>query len=575
MNSSNPKIAIADWRIELEKKLKWLLIYRLIILLLLFGAISIFLSHITILFKLFAGYSVVTLGYLGALYFWKATRKKFSFTFLYGIELFFEIAIETAIVHYSGGAASPFTFLYMLTILSSAFVYELPGTIITATGTAIAYFALVYLKFKLIVPQTTSMGDELIFANQDMAFAIAYIQVCFLYIVAFFAGFLSRKIRTHLGELAEAKRKLEQVHWNTDQILQHMRNGLITVDENGIIVYFNNSAGRILQIPPEQAAGKNFADFFPERLSTLVDFLNQALIYHTVQRREIEVENRYGQKIPLALVLSTLRVRDEIRGVIALFEDITEEKRRDELLQQMEKLAAIGELSARLAHELRNPLAAIRGGVEMLLDEAKKQNSSERLSNLILKESDRLTQILESFLSFARLKELPPEYFRSEIVDISGLINSVIESASTLWGQHEIEIISKLPPHLQVIGNKDQLIHVFQNLIKNSFEAIGDNRGAIEILPGGARVGLFDKEELVGIAISDTGPGIAEEFLRKVFEPFFTQKEKGTGLGLSIVQGIINQLGGYIEVKSEIGEGAEFIVYIPRAQKNTKNIPSI
>ncbi|MCD6595807.1 PAS domain S-box protein [bacterium] len=569
MTTHSSKTDISQWRTELEKKLKWLLLSRLIIIIVLFGAISIFLSNYQFLFKLLVIYGVVTLGYLGALYFWRVARKKVSFSFLFAIELFFEILIETAIVYFSGGESSPFTLLYMLTILSSAFFYELPGTIITATGAAIAYSALTYFRINGIIEPIIIQGTKIVHYSSDMSFAIAYIQVCFLYIVAFLAGYLSRKIRAHLGELEETKQKLERVHWDTDQIVQHMRSGLVTIDENGIIVYFNRSAGRILQIPLENIIDREFTEALPERVSAFTALLKQALKSATIQRIEIEIKDRYGQIFPLTLAISTLKVNEEIRGVIALFEDITEDKKRDELLQQMEKLAAIGELSARLAHELRNPLAAVRGGVEMLSKEIEKNNADNKISNLILKESDRLNQILENFLTFARLREFPPEYFRNEIVNVSEIIVQLIENIKTINNPENIEFVLKIPANVFVMGKREQLHEVFQNLFKNAIDAIGDKQGNITVSLRDVKISLFTKEELTGISIADNGIGIERDILPKIFEPFFTQKPKGTGLGLSIVQGIVNQNGGYVEVKSQPDKGSEFTVYLPK----TKNIP--
>jgi len=398
----------SNWRIELERKIKWLLLFRFVMIILLFGAVFLFLSHYRALYKLITLYGIITLGYLGALYYWRITRREISFKFLYGVQLFFEIIVEGAIIHFSGGEASLLTFLFALTILSAAFVYRMSETIITATVAVITYIAIAYSEYNGIIPPIQSPAAQMIYSNPDMAFAVAYMQVCFLYIVAFLAGYMAQKIGAHLGELEETRKQLLRVQWNTDQILQHMRSGLITVDEDGNVIYFNEAAARILQIPSDKALKQNFRDVFPERLNNLKNLLESALSRETIgHRSETVVENRYGQQIPIAVVVNTLRTNDTIGGVIVLFEDITEDKKKEELLQQMERLAAIGELSARLAHELRNPLAAIRGGVEMLKNEMKTAKIDEKVADLIIRESDKLTQILEEFLTFARLKELP------------------------------------------------------------------------------------------------------------------------------------------------------------------------
>ncbi len=558
---------ISDWRAELEKKLRWLLIARLIILIFLFSTLILFLSQYQFLFKLFVIYGLVTLGYLTALYFWNIAHKEVRFGFLYAIELLIEIGFETAIIQYTGGESSPFTLLYMLTILSSAFFFELPGTVATATVAAVAYSILIYLRTKGIITPIYMQNQEIIHRDPEVVFLSAYLRVCFLYIVAFLSGYLSSKIKTHLGELEVAKQQLERAQWNTDQIIQHMRSGLITVDENGRAVYFNPAASRILQLPADEVLGKEISRTFPERLKPLTDALLSALKSPTVRRSEIEIENKYGQKIPLAVAISTLKIGDKIQGVIGLFEDITEDKRREELMQQMEKMAAIGELSARLAHELRNPLAAIRGGVEMLMDELKNAPLGKNhaiVSELIIRETDRLTQILENFLTFARLKELPPEYFRTESVDVSELVRRLIDEYTRLrLGDKKIVFVDNLPPHIEIVGKKDHIEQVFRNLFNNAVEVMDE--GKITISAAGERTGLFGGEPLTGITVHNTGPAIPRENLHKIFEPFFSTKPKGTGLGLSIVQGIVNQLGGYIEVRSAEGEGTAFTIYFPKS----------
>ncbi len=566
-NTESTYEKMTSWRAEIEKKLRSLLLLRLVMLVLISGAIFIFLRQYTILYRLFAIYAVATLGYLTALYFGWIGKKRISFTFLYSLELFVEIIIESAIVYYTGRAASPLTLFYLLSIMSSAFVFELPGTVITATTAAITYIAVIYLSYA--VPALNPAHKEMFYANREKAFAIAYIQVCFLYIVAFLAGFLSRRIKSHFRDLSIAKEELVRAAWGTDQILAHIRSGLISIDEYGTIVYFNNAASRILQLSDSIVSGRNFATIFPERLTALTAQIALALKTQGTRKSEIEVSDRSNNRIPLSIVTSALRIPDaeakeHFAGVIALFDDVTEEKRRDAIIQQTEKMAAIGELSARLAHELRNPLATIRGGVEMLSSDYSKFVPNNRLTPLVLKESDRITQILENFLVFARLKELPREQFRVEIVDLSALILSLIEMRTTISKTPTIHITHNLPANLKIIGNRDQLVHVFQNLFDNAIEAIGTNsNGEITVTLLGTRKALISDEQLVGISISDNGCGIPEDALNKIFEPFYTRKPKGTGLGLSIVQGIITQLGGFIEVSNVPNGGARFDVFLP------------
>ena len=233
---------VPEWRVEFHRKLKWLLIFRFLIILILFIAIILFFPESKEIRILLVLYGVVTLGYLGSLYYWDIVRKELNFKFLYSIEIFFELLVETGLVHMTGGGGSPLVLLYALTILSSAFVFQLLGTVMTATAATLFYALMLYFEFTGIIPRPGTALSELILSSKETLFYMAYVQSCFLYMVAFLSGYLSQKLRMHLDKLEETKLELERVKWNTDQILQHMRSGLMTIDEDGNVVYFNNAA---------------------------------------------------------------------------------------------------------------------------------------------------------------------------------------------------------------------------------------------------------------------------------------------------------------------------------------------
>jgi two-component system, NtrC family, sensor histidine kinase PilS len=554
-----------DWRSEVLRRLRWLLTFRFIIILILFGAVLWFYPNQETLATITIIYGAVTLGYLATLYNWKVAKKEVSFKFLYAILLLFEIFLETALVHYSGGAGSLFSFLFALTVLSAAFVFKIPGTTITATVALISYITLTYLEYIKIVDPVHSSASRIIYNNPDILFAVSYLQACFLYIVAFFSGYMSKKIGAHLDELQETKQELERVKYDTSQILQHMRSGLITIDENGEIIYFNQSAARILQIPQELALGKNYGTVLTERLLPLFEQINKAFVNETTaSRNEAEIETQFDQKIPIAIVTSQLRAGENNRGLIVLFEDITEEKKKEVLIQEMQKMAAIGELSARLAHELRNPLAAIRGGVEMLSTDVNASEIERRIGSLIIRESDRLNQIIEEFLTFARLNELPPEMLKKDPIDLYKLISEAIEGTIAAQKAHpDVEIINNIPESAEIRGRKDQLLRVFINLMQNSIDSIGNKQGKIVVTLGNHFQSRVTDKEMIPISLKDNGSGISKENLSRIFEPFYTTKPKGVGLGLSIIQRIVVQHGGYIEAKSVPDKEAEFIVCLP------------
>ena len=556
------------WRHEIEKKLKWLLLFRFAILLVIFGAVFLFFQGKEILFNLFFVYSVASLGYYGALFYWKQSQKRIGFTFIYAVMLGVELILETAIIHYSGGEASLFTLLFALTIFSAAFVFRLTGTLITAFIAVALYSVLSYLEFTQVIEPVYTATSQIVYSNDETAYAVGYIQVSLLLIIAFISGYMSQRIGAQFGELEKIRNELRRVQWNTDQILQHMVSGLITINEQGYIVYFNEAASRILQLPAEYTPGRNIEEVFPERLGEFSNLIRIALS-NPIQskKKEIYIENRYSLKIPVEIMISSLKTDEKNLGVIVLFDDITESKKKEQLLNQMEKMAAIGELSARLAHELRNPLAAIRGGVEMIQLSGNSQNpSNDKITGLIIRESDRLTNILEEFLMFARIKELPRDQFRTEKVALNRLLSECKDNIITAnQGNSTLKITIKIdiPDTISVEGRKDHLMRVFNNLLQNAIEAAQNNDIKIEIRTSEKTSSVLASEDLIPIILKDNGKGIDAQKINQIFDPFYTSKVKGVGLGLSIVQSIVSQHGGFIEVKSEPGLGTEFSVFLP------------
>ena len=217
---------------------------------------------------------------------------------------------------------------------------------------------------------------------------------------------------------------LRRARLETDDILRHLNSGLLTVDARGNIIYFNRAAERILGYHEEDVKGMLCDEVFAERMPCLAQCLRDGLIAGLEHpRKELEITNLRGQKLPLGLSTSILREEDrEMRGIIAIFSDLTEAKQLEAKVRTADRLAAVGELSASIAHEIRNPLAAISGSVEVLKREQQVSHENNRLMTLIVKESDRLTNILNEFLSYARIDR--PAYNK---VEICHLISEVLE----------------------------------------------------------------------------------------------------------------------------------------------------
>lgn len=565
-DDTSPDIA-GDFR----SKLKWLLIARFGMFVLIAAAVVLLFSTEVLLFKFLFAYGLITLGYLLSLLWWNQTRREVSFKFICGIQLLFELLVEVAIMHFSGGITSPFIVLLGLSIITSAFIFELPGTLITATVGALFLSGMVFSEYHGYVDFPSDFpGVNKLYGDPELLFFTTYVYVCFLYLIAFLIGYLSGRLKARLGQLMETSRELRRVRMDTDDILMHMRSGLLTLDPDGRIVYFNRAAGNLLKIAPERAKGEFLTEVLPSRARPFGMKLTELLTPDgkKVRTGEFAIESDTGEEVTMLLACSFLTSPDgSMRGIIALFEDITEQKRREEYLKEVEKMATIGELSASLAHEIRNPLAAIRASVETLSDNGESEEPSDRrLMELIIKETDRLTSVLDEFLIFARLKELPVEQVTYNKLDLTRMVSEIVEMlAKSPEFSPGIEIENKLNEPLWILGREDQLKNVFYNILINAREAIGEDSGKITISRARERAGFYAEKRLVGVSISDTGRGIPVDNISRIFTPFFSSKQRGTGLGLPIAQGIVNRHSGIIEAENKPDGGAKFTVYLLKA----------
>jgi signal transduction histidine kinase len=273
----------------------------------------------------------------------------------------------------------------------------------------------------------------------------------------------------------------------------------------------------------------------------------------------VTVARRNGVRIPVGISLSPLRDQEgRVLGLVAVFQDLSEKKRIEEQLRRADRLAAVGQLAASIAHEIRNPLAAISGSIQVLQEEMQPQGQTRQLLDIVLREADRLKLITGQFLDFVR----PGTLLRKECELVTCLEETVLLLRQRERAGAEV-VVDFTPPEGAVVvaADEDHLRQVFWNISLNAVQAMPDG--------GTLRIDLRDLSADPGAAevaveFADTGGGIRPEDLDRIFEPFFTTKETGTGLGLSIARRIAEELGGRIEVENRPGEGATFRVVLKR-----------
>lgn len=542
-------------KLNVNKSLSWILSLRLTQFVILFLVVVLWMRYPNSIQLPFILYSFSSLGLLLLLAFKKHNRFVYLSSLLLIIQFVFEIYIETGIVFHTGGINSQFTALFILTIILAALAYRLIGTLIVSTTTSAAYiFVIWYIYYGQANPVTIELFKT-IYQSQDQIFYTVFLHILIFYLVAFVGGYLAERIRQRDRQLADTSKALKLARLETDDILRHMNSGLLSVDMNGQIIFFNRTAERILGYKEQEIKGINFYDAFAERMIEFVDCLSESIesgIEHP--RKEINISTKDNKIIPLGF--STSILTDEKlnkRGVIAIFSDLTEVKILESKVRAADRLAAVGELSASIAHEIRNPLAAISGSVEILKKEVQVSDDNEKLLNLIVKESDRLTHILNEFLSYAKINR--PSYNKIELCHIFTEVMDIVSHHNSYNPNIKIHFDSD-ESFMYVFGDENLIKQLLINLAVNACESIPSGEGNIYL-----NVKYINDEE-IELSITDDGIGMDKEIQSRIFKPFYSTKKEGTGLGLAIVHRICSIMKLPLHVNSEVGKGTSFKVVL-------------
>ncbi len=350
--------------------------------------------------------------------------------------------------------------------------------------------------------------------------------------------------------------RVQKARWEVRNIIDNIRSGLLTIDRQGVVIRVNPACCRILEMEDRDMLGRKLIDICRGGMEQLTEtILPVAEGAPAVDRGEVQLK-RMGREMPIGLNVNHLTTPNgKIIGAISLFTDLTREKEMGERVRQSDRLAAIGELAASIAHEIRNPLASIRGSVEMLSDDLELEGDQAELMALVLKESARVNTIINDFLAYSRMRATTRRRFKGQEFrdEISLQIRQHITAKGGQVGLHcDIQ-----PEDMDVVADPGQLTQMVLNLVINACEAMnykGELRLRLRLLAAGT------SQELV---VTDNGPGLDDDIRHELFTPFVTNKEKGTGLGLSIVQRIANAHGGDVRVQDAPGGGTTFRVRWP------------
>ena len=469
------------------------------------------------------------------------------------IQISGDLLIETFLVYFTGGLDSPFSFLYLVSIITASMLLFRRGGLLAASGAVILYGGLGDLMYYGLLRQPaqswfvpTPWTSSRLYLNMATNFAG-------FYATALLTSFLSEKLQRTFEELDVNRHNLAELRALNENVVESIPSGLVTLSPSGLVTFANPAAAQILLRPAHDLIGCHVSElgFFSEADWRVVHESMGTAPVMRMEKDDFRVGDDDFQTLGWAVTpLNTLE--GVASGYTLIFQDLTDMKKLEAELRLKDRMAAVGELSAGIAHEIRNPLAAIAGSVQVLRKSEALSPQEQRLMSIILRESERLNKSIADFLRFVKPQEKRPVEF-----DIAASLSETLDllaNSAELSPEHQIERQIS-PQSYTIVGDGDQIRQVFWNIARN----------AVQAMPRGGRLRVATEvaDGAYNIVFADSGRGMSDSDQRRLFQPFRTNFPTGTGLGMAISYRIVQEHGGRIDVRSREGSGTMITVSLP------------
>lgn len=471
-----------------------------------------------------------------------------------------DVLTVTAFIHFTGGITSYFQLLYVLPIVGASAVQMRRGARRVALFSALLYGGLVlyqysggsgYISGASVADVRPFLPNVRVASYTVAANAIAFVAVALL------SGSLAERLQRADARLAVASTALADLQAFNQHVIESLTSGLVTTDRAGHIVTFNRAAEQITGHDAAGVIGRPVADVLqaPESFAAL---LAHDLGGAAARRADYAYRTADGTRREIGLSATHLVTPDGHAGYLLTFQDVTEIRRLERDARRRQRLAAVGEMAAGIAHEIRNPLASMRGSIQVLRSELSLSEEQATLMDIVLRESDRLNETIRSFLAYARPQAAVP--LPVDLVRVLQEAAILLRNSPECRPEHRIDVDGP-PEGMVVAADEHQIRQVVWNLATNGLRAMPSG-GTLRLV---ARPAL-DGDGHVGLSVIDEGVGIPPEQLDTLFQPFHGSFGQGSGLGLAIVHRIVQDHRGEVVVESELGGGTEVTVRLPLGQ---------
>jgi two-component system, NtrC family, sensor histidine kinase PilS len=465
-------------------------------------------------------------------------------------QIVFDCLVAGLLVYLTGGVESPFCFFFALPVIITSIFFPRRGSFLTAGLSCLLLGAIFILENQGILPVSLDGRLEAPPPTGQVLYLLALNYTVF-FAIAWLSGTLSDQLKKTGRQLERTEIDLERLEALHRDIVQSLRSGLLVVDHDYKVSLLNPVAEKILGVVRQESIGLPAREVFPS-LEKL--FSEQA--GPSFKRTEVQHQQRADHKIiPVGLTMSVLKnPNDAIAGTLVHMQDLTERKQMEASVKQAEKMAALGEMAAGMAHEIRNPLASVSGAVQVLKESPEIGAEDRRLMGIILRETKRLDELLSDFLAYARPKDPKPS-----ICSLKDLVSDTISVFVTSPKTDLPEVVTDLED-VHAMVDPDLIRQVFWNLLTNAADALPDE-GKISVRLRIERTKQGSAEAV--LEVEDNGSAIDSQLHERIFDPFFTTKDHGNGLGLATVNRIVEAHSGTIKLECSGQTGNIFIVKLP------------